>query len=257
MYAIRNYIFIASLFVLATGNISCASFGETLKGWMGGNDTKPNVNKNPAITAYSNNPNVPASTDRKYRRTTKDNFGEDQGLEESSGSLWRKEGQASYLFSQNNLRMMGDIINVDVEGKTADNLSSKLAIIKQNLAKIEAPQPAQRKNKGVPRPDSERQPAEAAPATPPPSFVADAPAAEGEKSVAEKKFDTVPCRITERNPDGSYRVKGQTSVYVGRHEYRLIVTGLVRPEDVTSDNIASTKLMDSKFDLVASNKEVK
>jgi flagellar L-ring protein precursor FlgH len=225
---------------LALTSVSCASFNQTLKSWFGSDDKK--ASNGPPVTSFANQPNVNSGKDRKYRRVTKDNFTEDQGLEESSGSLWRKEGQASYLFSQNNLRLMGDIINVDMEGKAADNLAAKLATIKQNLARIENPKPNKAKNERTPAAAENN------------NQVADNDDKKA-KEAAEKKFDTVPCRITERNADGSYRVKGQTPVYVGRHEYRLIVTGLVRPDDVSSDVVGSSKIIDGKFDLVASNKD--
>jgi len=241
MLGIRNEIRLVFLITLALTNLNCASFNQTLKSWFGSEDKKP---ASPPVTSFANQPNVSPANDRKYKRVTKDNFAEDQGLEESSGSLWRKEGQASYLFSQNNLRLLGDIINVDVEGKAADNLSAKLATIKQNLARIENPRPGKAK--------TDRAPAAAESAQ-----AADSPDDKKAKEAAEKKFDTVPCRITERNSDGSYRVKGQTPVYVGRHEYRLIVTGLVRPDDVSSDVVGSSKIIDGKFDLVASNKDGK
>jgi flagellar L-ring protein precursor FlgH len=219
---------------------------KKLKSWFGGSDDKKVTSNGPQPTSFSNQPNVATGKDRKYHRVTKDNFAEDQGLEEENGSLWRKEGQGSYLFSQNNLRMMGDIINVDVEGKAADNLSAKLSIIKQNLARVENPKNA--------KPKTDRTPAAADAGGAAPAAAPETTAANETKD-ADKKFDSVPCRITERNPDGSYRVKGQSPVYVGRHEYRLIVTGLVRPEDVSSDLVASSKLIEGKFDLVASNKD--
>jgi flagellar L-ring protein FlgH len=239
MLGIRNILKLSFIICLGLTCINCASFNQTLKGWFGSDDKKT---QSPPVTSFANQPNVNAGKDRKYRRITKDNFAEDQGLEEGSGSLWRKEGQASYLFSQNNLRLMGDIINVDMEGKAADNLAAKLATIKQNLARIENPRPT---NKAK----TDRAPA----ATENNTQAADN--SEDKKAKEAQKFDTVPCRITERNSDGSYRVKGQTPVYVGRHEYRLIVTGLVRPDDVSSDVVGSSKIIDGKFDLVASNKE--
>ncbi len=253
MSAIKKIFQGSFILVVALSCVDCASFGKKLKSWMGGGDDKK-VAASPPVTSFANQPNVSTGKDRKYRRVTKDNFGDDEGLEENSGSLWRKEGQASYLFSQNNLRLMGDIINVDVEGKAADNLGAKLAIIKQNLARIENPKPAN----GAKGTNKDRQPAATDTNTPGASGADVAQTEEAKaKDLAEKKFDSVPCRITERNPDGSYRVKGQSSVYVGRHEYRLIVTGLVRPDDVTSDVVGSSKLIDGKFDLVASNKEVR
>jgi flagellar L-ring protein precursor FlgH len=241
MSDIKKIFRFALVACLGFSSVNCASFNQTLKSWFGSEDDKK-VAHTPPVTSFANQPDVQTAKERKYRRVTKDNFAEDQGLEESAGSLWRKEGQASYLFSQNNLRLMGDIINVDVEGKAADNLAAKLALIKQNLARIENPKP-----KGK----TERQPAGTTDST----QVADNGDDKKAKEAADKKFDTVPCRITERNADGSYRVKGQTPVYVGRHEYRLIVTGLVRPDDVSSDVVGSSKIIDGKFDLVASNKE--
>jgi flagellar basal body L-ring protein FlgH len=154
-------------------------------------------------------------------------------------------------------------VKVSVEGKTAENLDTKLSIIKQTLARLEAP----------PLKPGQRQPASKQAANAKGSQAAsntqqlDQNAnqnSNGENAQTaqnndkdKSKFEPVPCRIVEKNSDGSYRVKGQQTVYVGKHEYRLVVTGILHADDISDGSITSGKLLDSKFDLVASNKDVK
>ena len=251
------------MMVMAPALQGCSSFGQTLKGWMGGSPSNPDPGTHgPPVTSYNNTPNVMVGQERKYKRVTKDNFADDQKLEDNAGSLWRREGQGSYLFSQNNLRIIGDIVSVQVEGKAAENLTAKLTIIKTALAKLEAPIVIRRPaSQGVPKPDGKP---DAKTDTNAKADGTQAGAAtDGKEQDDQKikdqigKFDEVPCRIVEKNPDGSYRIKGQSPIYVGRREYRLIVTGVVRPEDLSSDQINSGKMLESKFDLVATNKEVR
>lgn len=241
-------------------------------------DGQNGPNPDDGNTSFNSNPNFGTYQERQYKRVTKQNFTEKQNLEDNSGSLWKKEGQGSYLFAQNNLRVLGDVINVDVDGKISENLNTKIALIKKSQAKFEvvpvraAPKTINR----VPRPENaeDRDPASAqsvanAAPVPAPAVAAqpaktsaaiaandDATKADERKEKEAVKFDPVTCRIVEKNPDGSYRIKGTQNLIVGRKEYRLIVTGLVRADDINSENVAATKIMESKFDLVATNREV-
>jgi flagellar L-ring protein FlgH len=266
---IVQILFLIAFTLSAAG---CASLGHKLKAWLGG---KPDTDYAEASTgggdhaapSYNSMPNMMAGKERKYKRVTKDNFSDEQMLEDNSGSLWRKEGQGSYLFSQNNLRQIGDILNVEIEGKAADNLTAKLAIIKANLTRIEVPPPQRAlASRGVPRPDTtaSNDQNKTGDQNKPVDANQQAQAAEQQKEDAREKvkealarFDDVPCRIVDKNSDGSYRVKGQSSIYVGRHEYRLIVTGIVRPDDINSEVVASTRVLEGKYDLVATVKERK
>jgi flagellar L-ring protein precursor FlgH len=257
---VRRALLLGISILFCFGAAGCASFGQKMKSWMGGGDSSASKSPQPAVSSFQNSPAVMVGQERKYKRVTKDNFSDDQAVEENAGSLWRKEGQGSYLFAQNNLRIIGDIVSVQVEGKAAENLTAKLTTIKMALAKLEPPivrKVASVPSPGVPRPDKDAK-VDANQAGNQP-----APETAQEEKTEEKtreqigKFDDVPCRIIEKNADGSYRIKGQSPVYVGRREYRLIVTGIVRPEELAMDAIGSGKLIDSKFDLVATNKEVR
>jgi flagellar L-ring protein precursor FlgH len=245
----------------------CSSFGKKLKGLVGGGSSdssaQPLPPRAPQGPSFSTQPSVMTGKERKYKRVTKENFSDEQAIEENAGSLWRKEGQGSYLFSQNNLRVLGDVVNVNIEGRTADNLSAKIKIIKAAWAKFDRPPPRIiRKVASANRPSPDGKP-QVAPTPAPVANDANNEENDGEqKNSAGKdkdgeKFDEVPCRIVEKNTDGSYRVKGQQTVFIGKREYKLIVTGVVRPDDISADNISSTKIIDGKFDLMASNKETR
>lgn len=243
----------------ATG---CGSLGRRLKDMMGGR-SKSATQYSDDGPSYYRNPNLYPSAQRQYKRVNKKNFSDEQALGEESGSLWRRAGQGSYLFTQNNLRMMGDILNIEMEGKAAENLQMKVKYIRSALAKVEPVAATQGAN-GQPAPGAAAQPADGKAQAATDTAAAQktevaanpqAPAQAGAKpDLADGKFDQVPCRIVERNKDGSYKVKGQQTVYVGFREYKLIVTGVVRPDDIARDVVGASKLIDAKYDLVAANR---
>ncbi|MNL31973.1 Flagellar L-ring protein [compost metagenome] len=63
--------------------------------------------------------------------------------------------------------------------------------------------------------------------------------------------ETVPSKIVEKLPDGNYRIKGQQPFMIGKREYKVIVTGLIRPEDFNDEGITSQKLLDPQYDVVS------
>ncbi len=248
--------FALAVFAAMTG---CAGFNRSLKG-LG--DDKPKVTK------YSDQENLRFQSDRKYRRMNKNKFEDEAEVNAQAGSLWVMEGQGAYLFAQNQTRVMGDLLNVRIEGNPRSQLSSKTKIISKLLDRLENPNrgPASAQTSlasnakpGAPdtakadTPESEEKPA--------------AKGAAGDKAGTEKpgaeKLDpkdpitsvqTVPTRIVEQLKDGSYRVKGMQPFMIGKREYKVIVTGVVRPEDFDDAGIDSSKLLDSQFDIVSSRK---
>lgn len=228
----------------------CAGFNRGVKSLV--------ADERPQLTKYSDQENVRYQSDRKYRRMNKNRFEDEAEVNAQAGSLWVMEGQGAYLFAQNQMRMMGDLLNVKLEGNPRSQLSSKTKVISKLLQKLEAPPTV----RGL----ASAQAAAAKPATPAPEA---APAAEGgdaAKTAANEKagtFDpndpisaiqTVPTRIVEQLKDGSYRVKGVQPFMIGKREYKVIVTGVVRPEDFDDAGIDSSKLLDSQFDIVSSRK---
>ena len=77
---------------------------------------------------------------------------------------------------------------------------------------------------------------------------------ENETSTADAVKE-VPTRIIEKLADGNYRVKGQQPFMIGQREYKVIVTGVIRPEDFNDAGVSSNKLLDPQFDVVSIRKK--
>ena len=66
----------------------------------------------------------------------------------------------------------------------------------------------------------------------------------------------VPTRIVEKMSDGNYRIKGSQAFMIGKKEYKVILTGLVRNEDFNEDGIESAKVLDPHYDIVANRRSL-
>jgi flagellar L-ring protein FlgH len=238
-----------SVLLLCSG---CASLGKALKAWMGGGDEDPGRPKISTPT-FSDQDNLRANSDKQYRRMNRSRFEEEADLKADAGSLWVMEGQGAYLFAQNQTRMVGDLLNVRIEGQPKTQLQTKANVIKKLLDRLESPMRGLASVKPT------------APATPAAPAAADAkkPAdgaekPEGAEPVAKNEspfgVQTVPTRIVEQLKDGSYRVRGMHPLMIGKREYKVIVTGIVRSEDFDDAGVDSSKLLDPQFDIVSSRK---
>jgi len=252
---------------LATG---CSSLGKKWKAFLNEGEPKPVATAKPRdeTIKFSDMDKVPVEKERQYKRMTKKQFEDQELFSDNAGSLWVNEGQDSYLFTQNIVRLPGDILNVVLEGQPEKQLSTKAQVIKELTNRIEKKQRGVASTDGAAKPEgAAADPAAAAAggdaAAAKPDGAAAAPAAaaaekpkEDELAAAGGNFDvkTIPTRIVERMSDGNYRVKGSQNFMIGSKEYKVIVTGLVKPQDVADDNVSSTKMLDSKFDIVRSNK---
>jgi flagellar L-ring protein precursor FlgH len=254
-----GFIITAGLYLLVL--TSCASFNKSLKSFLnGGEEPKKAQTALPKaedqVVKFSDNPNVPVAEDRQYRRMTKKQFEEQELFSDNAGSLWSMEGQDSYLFSQNIVRLPGDILNVQLDGQPEKQLSTKAQVIKDLTNKIE-------KARQVASTNAAAKPGEAAPGAEGAKPAGDKQAAAAPKESENKDaagegggtFDVkiVPARIVERMSDGSYRVKGAQTFMIGSKEYKVIVTGLVKPSDIAEDGVAASKMLDSRFDIVRYN----
>jgi flagellar L-ring protein precursor FlgH len=252
--------------LLATG---CASTGRSIRDFITGNDSADAAAKAGGPTKFSDTENVKVPGDRDYKRMTRQKFEEDSELNEGAGSLWVMEGQGAYLFSQNQMRTIGDLLNVKIEGSPKAQLQTKVRVISKLLERLEAPTV-----RGL---ASQPPPAGAAPGAAPPAATDAAAGADGktpkdgaaktpvagEAAVASAEppkgetpfsVQVVPTRIVEQLKDGSYRVRGMQPFMIGKREYKVIVTGVVRPEDFDDAGIDSTRLLDSQFDIVSSKR---
>ncbi|MCB0348167.1 MAG: flagellar basal body L-ring protein FlgH [Bdellovibrionales bacterium] len=201
--------------------------------------------KQAAVTpnSYEDNKNyqVYPLPERNYGRMDKAKFEQEAKVQSDAGSLWVDEGQGSYLFSQNQRRLDGDVLNVDLESQALEQLNSKVNVIADLLKKKEEAIQA-RQLASEPK-DKEAAGAKAAP-----------PVAAAKEKKEELNIKQVPTRVIATYPDGSYRVKGTKNIMIGNREFQVLVMGLVRGNDIANDSISSAKLLDSKFDIITNRK---
>jgi flagellar L-ring protein precursor FlgH len=216
---------------------------------------------------FSDNPNIGAFNDRRYRRMTRKSIEEESDVGSRAGSLWNTEGPSSYLFSQNKVHREGDLLELKLEGNAKTQVETKIQVIKKLLARLDVvPTPAGGTTDTPSTSPSvlSRDPASGNPASPENKGTAGSTPlsstsekADGGPKTAETEQDPpinieqVPTRVTERLADGNYRVKGHQSFMIGKKEFRVIVTGLVRPEDFSDEGLSSNKLLDPQIEVVS------
>lgn len=265
----RNGIEIAKLGILLVAALvtatGCASLGRNWKSLVGG--TPANAVPQVATPRFSEIDHIPVRTDRQYRRMSRDRFEDEAELSSSAGSLWVMEGQGAYLFSQNQMRVVGDLLNVRIEGNPKSQLHTKVRVISRLLEKLDNPRgflarPEPANGRTAPS-NPNRGPADDGAAgaalkdAPAGAAVGAEPAQVNETSKDSNPnfaVDVVPTRIVEQLKDGSYRVRGIQPFMIGKREYKVIVTGVVRSEDFDDAGIDASRLLDPQFDIVSSRK---
>jgi flagellar L-ring protein precursor FlgH len=237
-----QFIFLLMI-AMSLVNTGCS----TMKNWVGLAEPEKPVAvdlEGKPLTKFSETPTVLNPSNRQYRKMTRSKMEEESDLGSQAGSMWVMEGQGAYLFSQNKSRREGDLLNVKVEGSAQKQIETKVGVIKKLLKQLEeeelkAKQPVPvnvgDNNPNPQKPDAQRAPAASA-------------AAEKEEPM---EIGDVPTRIVERLPDGNYRIKGAQPFMIGKREYKVIVTGLIRAEDFNDQGVSSNKILDPQFDVVS------
>lgn len=258
-YLILQAFFLAAIFI-GLMNTGC-SLLETAP------EEPVAVNPTDGMVKFSDNPTMLSTSNRQYKRMTRQKMEEEAELHAQAGSMWVMEGQGAYLFAQNKARREGDILNVRIEGGAMKQVETKVTVIKKLLKQLEE-QEQKLKMENEQKDNVQMAPVAAAEtgkdgARKPAAEGAKAEgASEGSSAVANKVeekgnadgpmlAEAVPARIVEKLPDGNYRVKGQAPFMIGQREYRVIVTGMIRPEDYNDEGVSSNKLMDAQFDVVS------
>lgn len=239
-----------------------------------GNDGRGNQ-ANPI--RFSENPNIGSFNERRYRRVTRKSLEEENEVGSRAGSLWNTEGPGSYLFTQNKVHREGDLLNVKLEGTAKNQVDTKIKVIQQLLARLEikpSATPNSPSGGAVAQNEaSARTPAGENPPNSSSSNTSDKKLPEGvangavgaagdvastaAKTTGEGAAETpinvseISTRVTERLGDGNYRVKGQQSILIGKKEFKVILTGLIRPEDFSDEGVSSNKVLDSQVDIVS------
>lgn len=231
-------------------NSGCSTLSDLLRG----DKPKPVVQAKvdgdgKPLVKFSESPNVLSTQDRQYHRMTKSRMEEESQLQSNAGSMWVGEGQGAYLFAQNKTRREGDILNVKMDGAAQKQVQTKVTVIKQLLKQLEEEeQKAKEMQMQGPAVPALAEGSDAA------KSAARAPASEPKKEeVKDEPLDiqSVPTRIVERMPDGNYRVKGAQPFMIGKREYKVNVTGIIRPEDFNDEGVSSEKLLDPQYDVVS------
>lgn len=203
-----------------------------------------------SLTKYNENPNHGVWGNRQYKKTTKSQLEEDSDLDSKAGSLWVMDGQQSYYFSQNKIRKEGDFLNVKLEGAAFKQVETKVNVIKTLLQELEE---QEKESAGLSK-VAETKPAESKDVRAPATEAKKVPGKEEEKGELAD-VGPVQTRIIERLADGNYKIKGQQPFMIGKRDYKVLVVGIVRPEDYNDEGISSSKLIDPQFDVVSIRKK--
>jgi flagellar L-ring protein precursor FlgH len=252
---ISRGLFFKTIFIVAIAvsllNTGCATF----ESMFGDSDVKTNssqmendVEGNSARKTFSQNPHTFNPPNRQYRKMTKSRMEEESELHSQAGSMWVMEGQGAYLFSQNKTRREGDLLNVSIDQSAKKQVETKVSVIRKLLKQLEEEEYKQNNPEAIEQQklaeqDQQKQGANGTIRAP-----ASTPKEEKEEPV---DIAQVPTRIVERMADGNYRVKGQQPFMIGKREYKVIVTGVIRPEDFNDQGVTSEKLLDPQYDVVS------
>lgn len=209
-------------------------------------EAKPIIIDDAPAVRFSENNNLLNVNNRNYRKMTRQRLEEESELNAQAGSMWVMEGQGAYLFAQNKARREGDLLKVHLEGPAHKQVETKVSVIKMLLKQLEEEElkqkqeadPKANEQKLAEKKDDKRAPASEAPK-------------EKKDEKEEGIVDNVPTRIVERQADGNYRVKGQEPFMIGKREYKVLVTGIIRPEDFNDEGVSSNKLIDPQYDVVS------
>lgn len=253
---------------------------------QGSNEEAAVAGDDEPLTRYSELNNMAPPSDRQYKRMTRKRMEEESELYSSAGSLWRMEGQTSYLFAENKRRREGDPTNIKMEGAALKQVENKVSVIsdllkqleeqkvkaeedekkaaeeKVRLAQIEEEKKlrAERIARGeiVVDPMEEQDAAFMAAAETDKTKADDkrkpASVAENKKAKEEKidlkDIESIPSKIVEKLSDDTYRIRGQQYLTIKKKPYRVIATAVVRAEDFNDNGISSNKLLDAQFEVI-------
>jgi flagellar L-ring protein precursor FlgH len=245
---------------MAFANVGCAGLGSRLRSLV---TDSPSENKKPVPPqmSFAQNSNLPPGPQRQYKRTTRSSFEDQSRVDARAGSLWVMEGQGAYLFSENIIRLVGDPLTIQLDGEPKQQLETKVNVIRNLLARIDGPRRSVASNatKTPVPPARGAKPNDGAAAgdAGAEGSGADDPGANAAgASPSSDGFDVknIPTRVVERLVDGNYRVRGSQTFMIGRREYRVLLTGIVRAEEFSEEGVQASRLLEPRFDIVAAPK---
>ncbi len=241
------------------------------------------------LVKYSTEPNYAPVSDRDYKRMTRQRMADESSLNAGAGSLWVMEGQTSYLFAQNKQHRPGDPTKIRVEGAALKQLETKVSTIQDLLNELEAQKKQAELEQKKIEDDKKKEEYKqlrlaeiekekekiAADKTAGADATADKiqklaednvnkrmPAAVEEPVVVVQKeanapekpdlkdVEFIPSRIVEKTAAGLYKISGQQMMTIKKRPYKVIATGLVRPEDFDEMSIGSDKIFEPQYEII-------
>jgi len=213
------------------------------------------------LTQFSEHPYAPSVEQRDYKRMNRERLEAESQLNASAGSTWVMEGQGAYLFTQNKSRKEGDLLNVKIEGPALKQVEMKVSVIKKLLDQIEEQNKKyiegdllNKQDKGLLGEKNSLSGSGRAPAGAADTALSSKKASESKNEEAIE-ISSIPTRVTQKMPDGSYRVQGQQPFMLGQKEFKVLITGFVRPEDFNDEGTSSNRLLDSQVDVLSIRKK--
>jgi flagellar basal body L-ring protein FlgH len=216
--------------------------------------------------AYANTPNVAPPTKRLYKngaRATRADFVDDS---QNEGSLWGSDGQTNYYFTKNKVRSVGDIVTITIEDGLIKDIGTEVKrTLDENEKQAEMGLAQQRANARVSGGDKNKDSISTSQAAPAPNAGSGGPAPAAllgaqvtpadidvSKSIELKPGDVVMAEITERYPNGNYKISGTKRVIYKNGSPRLVnLVGVVRGSDIgDNDTVASGKLYEYRLEAI-------
>ncbi|MGK5090169.1 flagellar basal body L-ring protein FlgH [Bdellovibrionota bacterium FG-2] len=249
------------------------------RGGTGGEETAVSSGATPVLEP---------ATKRLYKspgRATRSDFIDES---DNEGSLWASSGQTNYYFLKNKVRSVGDIVTVKVEPELVRDVNSEvkktLTPLEKQLELARAQDRIRAKILGLEDPNAEKDKdgsgkdgkekskdviatAAAAPARAPAeanSVMGDKKKVELEmpratvsdidlsKSLEIKADDTMMGEITERFPNGNYKVRAIRKVaYKGGGTRLVSLVGIVKGSDINEEDVVTSgKLYEYRLEAV-------
>ncbi|MCC6764849.1 MAG: flagellar basal body L-ring protein FlgH [Deltaproteobacteria bacterium] len=164
-------------------------------------------------------------------------------LQRTTGSLWRDEVSANYLFADVKARFAGDLLTIviteDADGsKEAETSTSTESEVFANFEQFFGfPQALQENNPSI-------DPTQLIKASTARTF--DGEGSTNRKGRLKARMTAV---VKAVSPNGNLWVQGDKIVSVNKEDQHIVVQGWVRPEDIDSQNqVLSTRLADARVD---------
>ena len=161
-----------------------------------------------------------------------------------TGSLWHPEVAGNYLFGDVRARFPGDLLTVVVAEKSAGKKDATTA------AKADSSISASVEEFfGIPAAAVKFLPKGFNPESIVKAKTARESKSDGETERNGSLSASITVSVVGVDPSGNLHVQGDKVITVNREEQYIVLTGIVRPEDITTDNsVASTRLADARID---------